>query len=197
VSLGWILIFLDFVVVSSLSYGAFTAINVLVSAMFFYFIDASVLDGRMSDPLLRDTLHWRRIRRWLWAIFAATSVISISLAVYYEIATGGNGSLVPLWVLNGGDSLHVFVVIPTALIALPITAARSRDPFLRRQLAWFAGFAAALAVGGIFSNYLGLPNELATLSEGMGQLVGAFCLYKSARSLTPLNRISLEEATSK
>jgi hypothetical protein len=193
VSLGWILVFFDYVVVSHFSYVLFTAIDALVSGAFFYFIDAAVLDGRISDPLLRDSLHWRRIRRWMWAIFALASAVSIYIAGYYSVLTGGtwltggNPSLVPLWVSFVGTSLHVFVVMTTGLVTLPITIMRSRDPLLRRQLGWFAGFAAALVVVGTIPTLFGLASTspVYTLPEFVGQFVAALCLYKSAISLIP------------
>jgi len=193
VSLGWILIFFDYVAVSHLSYSLFTAIDALVSGAFFYFIDAAVLDGRMSDPLLRDTLHWRKIRRWVWAIFALASAVSIYIAGYYSVQTGGtwltggNPSMVPLWVSFAGVSLHVFVVMVTGLVALPLTIMRSRDPLLRRQLGWFAGFAAVLVVVGTIPTLFGLASTspVYTLPEFVGQFAAAFCLYKSATSLIP------------
>jgi len=193
VSLGWILIFFDYVIVSHSSYVLFTAVDALVSGAFFYFIDAAVLDGRMSDPLLRDTLHWRKIRRWVWAIFALAAVASIYIAGYYSVQTGGtwltggNPSLVPLWVSFAGVSLHVLVVMITGLVALPITIMRSRDPLLRRQLWWFAGFAASLAIVGTVPTLFGLASTSPayTLPEFVGQFAAAICLYKSATSLIP------------
>jgi len=193
VSLGWILIFFDYVIVSHSSYVLFTAVDALVSGAFFYFIDAAVLDGRTSDPLLRDTLHWRRIRRWVWTIFAIASVVSIYIAGYYSVQTGGtwltggNPSLVPLWVSFVGVSLHVFVVMITGLVALPITIIRSKDPLLRRQLGWFAGFAATLVVVGTVPTLFGLASTSTAyaLPEFVGQFTAAICLYKSATSLIP------------
>jgi len=193
VSLGWIVIFFDYVVVSHFSYALFTGLDALVSGAFFYFIDASVLDGRVSDPLLRDTLHWGKIRRWVWVIFVIAAAVSIYIAGYYSVLTGGtwftggNISLVPLWVTFAGASLHVFVVIITGLVALPITAIRSRDPLLRKQLGWFAGFAAVLAVVGSVPTLFGVASTSTAyaLPEFVGQFAAAFCLYKSATSLIP------------
>jgi len=186
VSLGWILIFFDYVLVFSLSTFLFVVINMLVSAMFFYYIDTSVLDGMLSDPLMRDTLHWRRIRRWMWMIFAIASVLSIYIASYYSvltggtILTGGNLSLAPSWVNFAGAFFYIFVVVATGLIVLPMTAMRSRDPVLRKQLAWLAGFAAVLATGGF------IPTSPAYTSlVFIQQFAGAICLYKSATSLLP------------
>lgn len=189
-SLGWIVIFLDYVIVSHVSTVGFTVLNVLVTTAFFYFIDSSVLDGRLSDPLLRDTLHWRRIRRWVWAIFATASVASILTSAYYSvhtggtILTGGNLSLAPAWVSVVGDSLEVVVAIIVGLAALPITAIRSRDPLLRRQLEWFAGFIVVLVAGSP------VPSTSAYAALTFLQQLGmAICLYKSARSLAPVSRL--------
>src|SRR5579864_7773784 len=40
----------------------------LLEVFTFYWVDASVLASRRSDPLLRDTFRWRRLRFVLWAI---------------------------------------------------------------------------------------------------------------------------------
>lgn len=187
VSLGFILIFFDYVLVSSFNIVIFVAIQALVTAMFFFFIDSAVLDGRMSDPLLRDTIHWRRIRLWVWGIFVAASVASIYIVVYYAGLTGKNLSVLPFWVSFIGSALEVVVVIIVGIVALPLTAIRTRDPYLRKQLAWLAGFVAFLAAGGPVPTSSAYAPVVFALQFAM-----AFCLYKSARSLVPLNKISLE-----
>jgi len=187
VSLGWIVIFLDYVVVSHISTVGFTVLNILVTTAFFYFIDAAVLDGRLSDPLLRDTLHWREIRRWVWVIYGVAAVASTVISAYYSVTTGWtleNPSLAPAWVNIVGAQLYIPVAIVVGLAALPITAIRSRDPLLRRQLEWFAAFIVILLAGGP------IPSTPAyAVLTFLQQLGMAVCLYKSARSLAPVGRI--------
>ena len=187
VSLGFILTFFDYILVSSFNLVIFILIQVLVSALFFFFIDSAVLDGRRSDPLLRDTIHWRRIRLWVWAIFALASAASVFITGHYAGLNGTIASVLPSWVSFIGWSLEVLVVIIVGIIALPITAVRSRDPYLRKQLAWLAGFVAFLAAGGPVPTSSAYAPVAFTLQFAM-----AFCLYKSARALAPLNKISLE-----
>ena len=186
-SLGWIILFIDFVVISPISYLAFVMVFSLVSGMFFYFIDASVLDGRMSDPLLRDSLHWRRIRKWVWGIFVASAAMSISLTGYYQIVTAGNISLFPSWMYTGAF-LYIDMTLVAGLLLLPITAVRSRDPLLRRQLAWFGGFVCAIAIVAV-GNESSATGQLPELWVFALLFAASFCLYKSARSLAPLNRL--------
>lgn len=187
VSLSWILIFFDYVLVSSFNLIIFVVIQAAVTAMFFFFIDTAVLDGRMSDPLLRDTIHWRRIRLWIWAIFAVASVASICIVAYYAGLTGTSLSVLPFWVSLVGSALEVSITLIIGIIALPITAARSRDPFLRKQLAWLAGFVVLLVASSPVPTSSAYGPVVFAFQLGM-----AFCLYKSARSLAPLNKISLE-----
>jgi hypothetical protein len=193
ISLSWIIVFINYIFVSViLGYVAYTVIDVLIWVMFLYFIDTSVLDGRQSDPLLRDTLHWRSIRRWVWGIFFATALVSTSATAYYVQVTGGNFSTLSPLVYNFLLSLYPFVVVPTGLVALPITAVRSKDPLLRRQLVWFSGFIAAVTA-------VGLGNTVSASAFAASSLpayvlfallvAGGFCLYKSARSLVPLNKL--------
>lgn len=193
ISLTWIIVFINYVVVSvQLGYVAYSIVDVLVWGNFLYFIDASVLDGRQSDPLLRDTLHWRSIRPWVWVVFVAGALVSIPATAYYVNVTGGDFSTLNPLVSNFLLSPYSWLVGLIGLVALPTTAARSKDPLLRRQLVWFSGFIVAIAAVGL-GNYVSASAYAASSLPGYllfaFLLVGGFCLYKSARSLVPLNRL--------
>ena len=192
ISLTWIIVFINYVVVSVLlGYVAYTVVDVLVWANFLYFIDASVLDGRQSDPLLRDTLHWRSIRPWVWGIFIATALVSIAASAYYVNVTGGDFSTLSPLVTNFLLSPYSWLVGLIGLVALPTTAAKSKDPLLRRQLVWFMGFIVAIGavtLGNIVSASAYAASSLGPLLFAF-LLAGGFCLYKSAKSLVPLNKL--------
>jgi hypothetical protein len=193
ISLTWIIVFINYVVVSVLlGYVAYTVVDVLVWANFLYFIDASVLDGRQSDPLLRDTLHWRSIRRWVWGIFVASALVSIPATAYYVGVTGGDFSTLSPLLTNFLLTPYSWLVGLIGLVALPITAARSKDPLLRRQLVWFSGFivaVAAVGLGNIVSASEFAASSLPAFLLFGFLLAGGYCLYKSAKSLVPLNRL--------
>lgn len=91
VAFGWILIFIDNILFNGeifTAYIPFFIINVSVLILLFYFIDASILAGRRSDPLLRDTLHWRKLRIVLWILNFLVGAVIIALVIYYQITTG-------------------------------------------------------------------------------------------------------------
>lgn len=156
------------------------AVFVLVTT--FYWVDGSVLAGRRSDPLLRDTLSWGRIRRLVWG----TLILFSALLIILSFSIGPGPSLVFL------VGTVVFAVpLVSGSILLPVVARRSGDPLLRKQLRYFALFLFSLMAQLLFYNIFGhfIPTRLG-LSVGALILVAAsYFLYRSARSLAPLNRI--------
>jgi hypothetical protein len=150
----------------------------------FYYIDASILSSRKSDPLLRDTLGWRRLRILFWALLLCLIVAAVFLP-YSSFYT--NFSLIGIEL---GFSPFFPSLISGAII-LPIAAHRSKDPTLRKNLIWFALF-----VSGVFLSTLPFTFLSNVLQEISGtyvlSLFAAYFLYRSARALVPLTRLSLE-----
>jgi hypothetical protein len=157
----------------------------------FYWIDASVRAARRSDPLLRDTLRWNRVRIVVWALLIGSIAVTSSIVLYLVVGTGlsilaqanlpfGGPGASPL------NFLASFVPIIAGAIYLPLAASRSRNPTLRRHLAWF-GLGLLFLVATLFSFNLSLVYSSLVASE-MIVLVG-YCLYRSARSLVPLSHI--------
>jgi hypothetical protein len=155
----------------------------------FYWIDTSVQAGRRSDPLLRDTLHWKGLRVFLLAI--------IFVALLYDLVG---------FVSNASSVIYLIffvpIVVPLAAgaIVLPVVGLRSKDVQLRRQLLWFGFFALSiLAITIILANLVApsLTSSITSLQtllvQDVGVFIGGYCLYRSVRSLVPLNRISLED----
>jgi hypothetical protein len=162
----------------------------------FYWLDTSVLATRRSDPLLRDTLHWSRIRIPLWTANGITWGTVLFLVGYSEIT--GNVSI--LNQLNTGNINNLVLGIeynfPSAVlicgvILLPALALRSKwDRTLQRHFLWFAPTYAGLLFLFFLSSFLPTGFAGSVLTVVIFVAMG-YTLYRSAKSLVPLNRISL------
>ncbi|MDA4130556.1 MAG: hypothetical protein OK457_07275 [Thaumarchaeota archaeon] len=167
-------------------------LSVSFMVVILYFIDSTVLASRRSDPLLRDVLHWSQLRLviWVWESFNIVFVISIyvytiitgNVSITNQITNYSNWTNLPSLIYN----LAWFVPTFSSLIIIPVVI-RAKDPTLRRHFKWLA----ALGVVGIitvisFSVISSSQNLLDTLISN-GAL--AYFIYKSAKSLVPLNRI--------
>ncbi len=149
----------------------------------FYWIDASFRAARRSDPLLRDSIHWTKLRIVFWIINGGIIIgETVGVPLGYSILTPTSNSL-------GGSLLAVpFFIIAASGVALgTVVARRSGDSTLRRHLAWFALF--------VFAQFaiiiVAQVNSLSGFVYFLGFDFAGFFLYKSARSLVPLNRLSL------
>lgn len=174
-----------------------------VFIVLFYWIDASVLASRRSDPLLRDTLYWSRIRIPLWVVIIVTTLIPFSLLGYIGITS----DTTIFNQLNAGtfggpaisSALVVIIDFPIVIpvlgfVYLPIIAIRSKwDRSLRRHFVWFA--AAPIALMWIFFGPLSGTNSFAgNVSNGLVLVIAGYALYRSARSLAPINRLQAVES---
>jgi len=170
-----------------------------VFLLMFYFVDTAILSARRADPLLRDTARWKRLRNPLWLVM----FVSVALAIGTSVA-GYSGF--------GGIFLIPFIIVGVSgAVVLPRAARRSKDATFNRHLRWFGGFI-VLAVGWFFASFLvsqlaaggmnpatllnapltDVQNYLEALAALVGLAGGGYCLYRSARSLVPLNRIPPE-----
>jgi len=168
---------------------------VLLFVFTFYWIDASVLTARRTDPLLRDTFRWRSVRfvPWFFVILSALLLLVGSLLNQ----TGGPSVVSPSAVIVTIVVLAGYVgPFILGAILLPISARRSADPQFRKQLVWFGLFLAVfflifarVLIPGIYGN-----NGIYLTLTGFPILAGsAYCLYRSVKALVPLNRISPED----
>ena len=165
----------------------------------FYWIDSSVLASRRSDPLLRDTLQWSKVRIFLWASIIITTLIPFVIlidvlatsnsALFDQMNNGTIGGPVISNLLDG-VVLNFPVVIPiVGLIYLPVISSRSKwDRNLRTHFIWFVP-----ASLGLLLIFFGIP-----VPESVGVILNPFVLigmyyslYRSAKALVPLNRVSL------
>jgi hypothetical protein len=165
----------------------------------FYFIDSAMLSARRADPLLRDTARWTQIRKPLWIVMIATIAFAIGSSVAGYSGYGGV-FLVPfiLVLISGG-------------VFLPRATRRSKDTIFNRHLKWFGIFvllAIVWLIVGFFGTYqamntVTLLNSPLTTRDSyvvdfgdiLGLTTAGYCLYKSAKSLVPLNRIETEVST--
>jgi hypothetical protein len=162
----------------------------------FYFIDTAILSARRADPLLRDTAAWQRIRNLAWALM----LVSIAIAIGTSVA-GYSGF--------GGIFLLPFILVGVlGVYVLPLAARRSKDITFNRHLKWFGAF--VIFGVGWFLAWFGGPGlwgpmnantllmgpltdpelYLADLLALVGFSGAGYFLYRSARALAPLNRIS-------
>jgi hypothetical protein len=158
--------------------------GLLISSGFivlFAWIDSTVRVARRSDPLLRDTLRWSKLRYFIGfvTVFGAISALLTSINAGFALVAPFGGALF------------------FGAIALLISAKRSGDATLRRHLKWM-GLAIAMLwlasqLTGILFRILpagSLASEAITYSL---VAVGGFCLYRSARSLVPLGHLALPD----
>jgi hypothetical protein len=165
----------------------------------FYWIDYSVLSSRKSDPLLRDTLSWQRVRAILRPLIYGAGVFVIAFLIYLAII-----GVVPLIAANLGaappGSIYVSVpsailflgVPPLGIILLPISAWRTKDPLLKKQLYWFGLFAVFYLASAALYSHFSNP-FIALLTYYPTFFIIGYCLYRSAKSLVPLYSFSSED----
>jgi hypothetical protein len=146
--------------------------------LIFFWIDSSIRAARRSDPLLRDILHWSKVRKVLWPL---------------DI---GIVAILAVWIVLNLGNLLLFLVpylidIAAGALFIPIAAKRSKDPVLRKHFIWFGVFFLSLVP--LFFGEVNFPNDVVSdLLVFGGLFLGGYALYRSARSLVPLNQISLD-----
>jgi len=149
----------------------------------FALADSSIRVARRSDPLLRSILQWEKVRIPVWIALGALTILLVT--------TG-------LVVIGYFVGLIILLGFPTAT-ALLIGARRSGDPLLQRDLKWLGVFLLCVVAtvivpfleSGLFSaddiiySYPAIPGIVI-------DILAAYALYRTARSLAPMNRLSLE-----
>ena len=165
----------------------------------FYWIDASVLTSRRSDPLLRDTLHWSKVRIVLWASIIVSTLIPLVILLYAVAASDtalfdqmNNGTIGGPVISNllNGVILNFPIVIPiVGLIYLPAISVRSKwDRNLRRHFIWFVPSSVGLLL--IFFG-IPVPQSASQFLTPLVLVVMCYSFYRSAKALVPLNRMSV------
>jgi hypothetical protein len=135
----------------------------LVFLGLFYMVDSTSRAARLSDPLLRDTLHWRRIRKVLWGLDVLFVLLTYPTGFFFIIFT------------------FLFPLVAGALM-FPVLARRTGDPTLKRNLGWLGVFFVFFFLSA-FSFYGNL------VVSGVFLIVAGTSLFGSVRSLAPVNKI--------
>ena len=158
----------------------------------FYWVDASIRAARYSDPILRDTFHWSRLRIFLWAysfvgpaftvaVFLLLVFTSLSILPYLQ-------SPIPSTAILLGVVFAPFLVtFVSGAVALPIVARRAADVQLRRHLLWAALYIAVLLSLYVVSSFF--TGVTYALAQGLVLVIAGYLLYRSARALVPIYRL--------
>jgi hypothetical protein len=153
----------------------------------FAWVDATIKVARRSDPLQRDTLHWRTFRKILWVVVVFSVAGGVASVVYFMTnffsSPGG-----PEGALLYGPFGNFF-----ALIALVLSRSRSKDFTLRRHMKWFSLFMIVTLVS-TQSELLKVPDF--RVISGVFLLAAGFFILLAARSLVPVN-VKIEQVHSK
>lgn len=146
---------------------------------FYYYIDASIVAARPTDPLFRDTLHWTRARLAFWAYnIGAAIVFPIAAADnVYNYASGGLPAFFQA-------EIPFLIIIFSGAVVLPIAIRKSKDRVLKKQLTWFFVWFVLFL--------LSLISSAPLLIALVVSLAGAYPLHRSATSLVPLYKFDNE-----
>jgi len=210
VALSWGVTGLVFLVLSSFSI-LFTTHNPFRNASLsayiallavYYWTDASTLASRRSDPQLRNTLHWNKLRRYLWVaeVISTTVVIAAGFGLGFSpmgLTKVASSSVIDSVLFTIVYSLPFLLTGLSSVAVLPLISRRSGDVYLRSHLRWFGIFCIFLLFAFVINRAvsatpLGQIEYLIPIIFASSLAVGAYCLYKSAKSLVPLNRILQE-----
>jgi hypothetical protein len=156
----------------------------------FYWVDVSTRAAQRTDPLLRDPLQWRYVRIILWS--------SMPLLVLWIISNyippSALNAVVPLGpIFTIGSVLVLFAIFVSGAVYIPISAFRSKDRTLKTHFKWFALFLACLLAGLVVPSVIsfsGTNNWIIEFLANIAILLGSYCVYRSARSLAPLEHRS-------
>jgi len=186
----------------------FFVANGLVQGCFFLSIaawaDSTLRIARRSDPLLRSLLAWDKLR---WVVLPLFGLLLIPFT-YYSVTTGSIFNLqgIALLTIPWTASLFfllLFILSTYGAVAFLIGAGRIRDAPLRGELKWISVFFASilgtfvpalLTTSAASSGALKyLDYSFSNIPSAIIVLVAYYALYRSARSLAPLNRITQDE----
>lgn len=151
----------------------------------YYWFDASIIAAQRTDPFLRDTLRWRMARYPAWMLL----ILFLSL-----IAAGTYSQQVAAFAFSPILSGVLLVLLVVVVLGLPgvtfaISVRNSRNPTLRRHLTW-----SGLGIGGFLAMFSVGDQILGFSAITLGYMVFGYCLYRSAKSLAPMERMSKGQA---
>jgi hypothetical protein len=150
----------------------------------FGWIDSNVRVARRSDPLRRNTLHWTKLRIFIWAI--------LSIAIVGGLVSAFLGDI--NYLSSPADLGGAFLESPFTpaaafgIIAMAVSRRRISDITLKRHIKWLVFFVLILLIA---TRLLEHPSSLSTV-RFIGELLlacGAYFLYMAARSLSQLDHL--------
>jgi len=165
---------------------------VLAYVTLFYWVDSSAIAARRSDPLYRDSLHWNSFRKVIWLAMTLAMVPFSAYIAYIYLTVGVLVQSMPLPVL-----VPVIVIVFGTLISgsfvLPVSFWRSKDTTLKKQLEWLFLFIVIQLLFAIYAFGLTIGNPSLFVPAILVVIMpSGYSLYRSARSLIPLHKFSLE-----
>jgi hypothetical protein len=183
VAIGWLL------VNTAYSYGGTTGIAIgatgIALVLALYWIDSSIFAAQRTDPMQRNTMMWREVRWLVWPAFGALFALTLLIQFAPPLSAWQ-----PVWLGTLGlPSFLIPVVILAAVFAKSVM--RSKDRTLRKHLRWFGLSFVGLFVT-LFTTSLivtGLGGTVSDATTVPAFTVFAYCIYRSAKSLAPLERM--------
>lgn len=192
-----------------LTYSANYTINVMISvyydvlfAVTFAFVDSLIPVARRSDPLLRSILRWEKLRYFMWCDVAALGILNSLSYVSYQSPVLSS-SLARFILQDVGWVAAATILFGVSGLAMLIAVRRSGDSVLRSSLKWLGALFIFVILQFVVDTleYSLIPNlsqfdyfySYPALPWGILFIATAYALYRSARSLAPMNRIAVAE----
>ena len=165
---------------------------------------------RRSDPLFRSVLHWKWLRLIIWCVLAFSTIFAIYATAHFPscfstantpacisaaMSSSWLGAVLGVW--GGYYWVDASFVLVLGVAGLLIVAARSSDKVLRYSLKWLGVgllcvpcLVLVSAVEGIVGlSYYEMIYSFGIVPWNAVAILLGYALYKSARSLAPLNRL--------
>jgi hypothetical protein len=152
-------------------------------------VDSTARVARRSDPFEKDIFGWSRLRYFVFAVVLVASLLSIVFAPLVPATVSYNSTVSPL--LNVIGIFPFLATVVTGAVVLLWSARRSRDRVLHRHIVFFGAFCAAIVLYLVEYSVASFidPNLygsiIALIVPIPPFLLGAYFLYRSARSLAP------------
>jgi len=177
----------------------------------FAFLDSTIPVLRRSDPLLRSILYWKKLRIAIWSVLAFSTIFAIYVTIYLPACfstantpacissalsnSGWLGAVLGFW--GGYYWVDASLVVILGAAALLIGARRSSDTVLRESVKWLGvgllcvpGLVLVSVVEGVMgASYYDMIYSYGIVPWNAVAVLLGYALYKSARSLAPLNRL--------
>jgi hypothetical protein len=148
----------------------------------FGWIDSNVRVARRSDPLRRNTLHWTKLRIFIWAI--------LTIALVGGLVSAFIGDIYNLSSPAGAFLESPFIPASAfGIVALAVSHRRINDVTLKRHIRWLVFFVLILLLVIRLLEYSSSLFSTVDLITMLLLACGAYFLYIAARSLSQLDHL--------